>query len=85
MIKENKYYKCSNYIGLTARCVYPLVVVVVWTVNNIIIRSNTYYDIFVFLRYLFEFLPDRCMGYIHTSRGKSNIITLIILLREIKL
>ena len=79
MIKENKYYKCGNYTGLTARYIYPVVVVVSWIVNNIIIISNTYYVMWVFS--MAEFCQTGVQG-IYMSRGKSSIILLIILIRR---
>jgi len=79
MIKENKYYTFSNYIGLTATYIYGVVVVVERICNNIIIINNTYYVIWIFS--MTKFCQTGVWG-VYMSRGKSNIITLIILLRR---
>jgi hypothetical protein len=81
MIKENRYYKCCNYIGKSARYIYvPVVVVDKRIFNNNIVISNTCYVMLVFWRLLYR---DRKMdARMYVSRALSNIITLIILIRR---
>lgn len=81
MIKENGYYKCCNYIGNDARHIHvPVVVVDKRVFNNNIVISNTCYVILVFWRLIY--LYHKMDARVYVSRGVSNIITLIILIRR---